>query len=458
MGVLSLALRLAWSFHDTIRLRRLGTSPVPPSFVTRLDDVARRFGIRRAVTLLESALVRTPTVLGALKPVILLPASALTGLTPPQLDAILAHELAHIRRHDYAVNLFQTLVETLLFYHPAVWWLSSRIRAERELCCDDLALTACSDRATYARALALLAEHYAAASPLSMASTGGHLLRRIRRILGREPQHRVSPMRWAAGLLAATLVLGVGFLSYTGNVAAQASGAEDAQFVDTPLPERTLTFPSDRSVGVVLVHSWGSATADSWEQLAQALGSVKVPAGKMVRLEVAKTEKDLRWLAVLAPDALQAIRIGNADVEDMALPFVGKWKSIRDVSFDGSGLGDEALASLAGSGSIESISVAGTKVADAGVKQLRGLPRIGRLNLAETSITDAAMTAIGAMTTLKEIRLPAGVTDAGLAPLAGLPQVELADLGRCSLKGDGARAFGGIRTREEPAAAAIGDG
>ena len=96
--------------------------------------------IRRPVRLLESALVDVPMVIGWLRPVILLPASALSGLTPQQLEAIIAHELAHIRRHDYLINLLQSLIETLLFYHPAVWWVSRQIRREREHCCDDLAV------------------------------------------------------------------------------------------------------------------------------------------------------------------------------------------------------------------------------------------------------------------------------------------------------------------------------
>ena len=83
-----------------------------------------------------------------------MPVSALAGLTPRQVEAILAHELAHIRRHDYVVNLLQTVVETLLFYHPAVWWLSHRIRVERENCCDDLAVSLCGDPVAYAAALA----------------------------------------------------------------------------------------------------------------------------------------------------------------------------------------------------------------------------------------------------------------------------------------------------------------
>ena len=88
----------------------------------------------------------------------LLPMSALAGLSPLQVEAILAHELAHIRRHDYLVNLLQTLLETLLFYHPAVWWLSRQIRIEREHCCDDLAVSLCGDPVVYARALADLEE------------------------------------------------------------------------------------------------------------------------------------------------------------------------------------------------------------------------------------------------------------------------------------------------------------
>ena len=95
-------------------------------------------------------------LIGWLRPVILFPASALTGLSAEQLEALLAHELAHIRRYDYLVNLLQTTVETLFFYHPAVWWVSAQVRQEREHCCDDLAVAACGDVLTYARALTAL--------------------------------------------------------------------------------------------------------------------------------------------------------------------------------------------------------------------------------------------------------------------------------------------------------------
>ena len=127
---------------------------------------------------------------GWMRPVILLPVTAVTGLPPDQLEAILAHELAHVRRYDYLVNLVQSVVETLLFYHPAAWWISGRIRAEREHCCDDWAVELCGDRLTYARALAALEEQRGAGWLLAPSARDGSLLARVRRLLG------VSPQSW----------------------------------------------------------------------------------------------------------------------------------------------------------------------------------------------------------------------------------------------------------------------
>ena len=147
-----------------------------------------------------------PTVIGWLKPVVLLPTSALAGLAPNQMEAILAHELAHVRRHDYIVNLFQTVVETLLFYHPAVWWLSRRIRAERENCCDDLAVSLCGDPVAYAAALAELEGLRSTTGDLVLAATGGSLLQRVRRLLG-VPTHAGRAPGWLAAGLALLVVI-----------------------------------------------------------------------------------------------------------------------------------------------------------------------------------------------------------------------------------------------------------
>jgi beta-lactamase regulating signal transducer with metallopeptidase domain len=148
-GVVVLSLRLMSGWLWVQRMKSHGTLPAGDAWEHLAARLSRRLHIGRRVRLLQSSMVDVPTVIGWLKPVILLPVSALSGLTPHQLEAILAHELAHIRRHDYLVNLLQTLVETLLFYHPAVWWLSRRIRAERENCCDDLAVSLSGDPYTY---------------------------------------------------------------------------------------------------------------------------------------------------------------------------------------------------------------------------------------------------------------------------------------------------------------------
>ena len=150
-----------------------------------------------------------PTVVGWLRPAILLPIAALASLSPAQVEAILAHELAHIRRHDYAVNVLQTIAETLLFYHPSVWWLSRRIRAEREHCCDDIAVALCGDAVGYAQALAELETWRTVSATMAMAATGGTLLDRVRRILQVPLTDEPRSPSWAV-TLALTLVFTAG--------------------------------------------------------------------------------------------------------------------------------------------------------------------------------------------------------------------------------------------------------
>lgn len=169
------------------RAKRFAAEEVEAEWVGRLNDLKCRLEIFRPVRLLKSALVEVPMVVGWLRPVILLPASSLTGLTPQQLETILAHELAHVRRYDYLVNIFQTLVETVLFYHPAVWWISRCVREERENCCDDLVVHLYEERIPYARALMALETLRGGAMPLAMGAGGGSLLQRIRRLLGAGP-------------------------------------------------------------------------------------------------------------------------------------------------------------------------------------------------------------------------------------------------------------------------------
>ena len=192
---------------EWVKLRRLARAarPVPGEWQERLDVLARRLGLGRAVRLLQSASVDVPAAVGWLSPVVLLPVSALSGLSTRQLEMVLAHELAHIRRHDFAVNLAQVLVETLLFYHPAVRWVSHVIRVEREHCCDDVAVAASGGAVSYARALTALEELRVLPTTNSpaMSALGGSLPERVRRLIT-APTTRCSS-RWVAGASVLTL-------------------------------------------------------------------------------------------------------------------------------------------------------------------------------------------------------------------------------------------------------------
>ena len=182
-GVLLFSLRTAGGFFLVARLRRRDSEPVTAKLLSLCCDLQQRLGIARAVRFCESLHLDAPAVLGWFRPVVFLPVTALTGLTEAQLRAVIAHELAHIRRFDAFVNVFQVAAETLLFYHPAVWWLSKHIRTERENCCDDVALSVCENPAEYARALALM-EEWRVAPSFAMAVNRGPLASRVARLLG----------------------------------------------------------------------------------------------------------------------------------------------------------------------------------------------------------------------------------------------------------------------------------
>jgi beta-lactamase regulating signal transducer with metallopeptidase domain/uncharacterized protein involved in exopolysaccharide biosynthesis len=200
LGVLFCAARLFRNCWWLRTVRFQSYEPEGTELIKLLNALRKRLRIDRPVRLLQSALVDVPTVIGWLRPVILLPFSSLVGLAPGQIEAILVHELAHIRRFDHLVNLFQCLVETLMFYHPVLWWLTNWVRDERENCCDDVVLSVCSDRLAYARALATLEEYRSPLSPLALAATDGSLLGRIRRLLGVPVEPSLSATRKFCGM------------------------------------------------------------------------------------------------------------------------------------------------------------------------------------------------------------------------------------------------------------------
>ena len=149
----------------------------------RLSSLAQRCGLKRELRLRVIDGLASPVTAGWWRPVVLVPASLLTGMDAPLLEALLAHELGHVRRHDYLVNLVQNVVEALLFYHPAVWWLSKRIRLEREQIADDFAARQLGEPRRLALALSELERMQFGAAGLAQAANGGDLVARVRRLL-----------------------------------------------------------------------------------------------------------------------------------------------------------------------------------------------------------------------------------------------------------------------------------
>lgn len=186
VGVLFFSMRLMPAWMHAFALTRHAAAS-DDGVIAVVKDLAGRIGIARPVRVLVSSLADGPGVIGWLRPVILLPPAAAMGLTPTQLEAVLAHELAHIKRHDYLINTLQVVAETLFFYQPVVWWISKQIRIERELCCDDIAVRSCGDAIGYARALTTLARRQLTPA-LTMPATGGSLKHRVQRLLGTAPR------------------------------------------------------------------------------------------------------------------------------------------------------------------------------------------------------------------------------------------------------------------------------
>ncbi len=185
IGVVFFLIRLQGSMIYLRRLKTLGTQPVPVIWQKRITELSQRLGIRRTIKIVESKLAEIPMVIGHLKPVLLLPIGMLTGLKTHEVEAILAHELAHIKRLDYLINIAQTVVESLLFFNPAVWWISQTIRKQREHCCDDIAVKCCGNQIVYASALSNLGAWSLKAPALGMGlfKNKSELLMRIKRLV-----------------------------------------------------------------------------------------------------------------------------------------------------------------------------------------------------------------------------------------------------------------------------------
>ena len=340
---LGVALLSVWNLGGWIaaqRLKVLGTLPVGAEIIAAVEKLAGRLKLTKPVRVLHSLLAETPVVIGWLRPVVLVPTSVLTGLSRAQLEAVLAHELAHIRRHDYLVNLFQVAAETLLFYHPAVWWMSRRIRLEREQCCDDVAVSVCGDRCVYVESLAAL-EEVRVVGLLAVSALGSgksQLLIRIRRLLGFRDD---SPRRSARAIVAgAMLLLTVVTVAVICGKSAQTKAATHTEPKTVEDADRwQVKLPSGVEVELVGVCGNPSAGQQWWRPDGSPLGSR--PYTRLGGSVTANNDQLAREFAVRLSGPSAPI-VGNGAVTWQFDPAVaslggGSWPVEPCVRLDGAG-------------------------------------------------------------------------------------------------------------------------
>ena len=214
VGVFLLAIRSMGGWLQLEQVRRRARNMVPEDVELGFRQICKQVHVGRSVALRVSNEVISPLAMGVWKVTVILPVSAVLGLPREELEAVMAHELGHIRRWDYLWNLLQMVLESVLFFHPAVWWLSRTVRERREVCCDEIAVRSCAGAAVYARALLLLEEQRTVQLRLAMAlnGCGGSLLGRVRKVLGEdmamESRMTSGVSVAAAGALVIALLLG----------------------------------------------------------------------------------------------------------------------------------------------------------------------------------------------------------------------------------------------------------
>ena len=210
IGIMLLSLRFLGNLVYLQRMKKYRVIPLNKNWQDKMKNLQEKLGIAKTIKLLESSLAKVPMVIGFVKPVILIPLSALSGLSAKEIECIIAHELAHIKRNDYIINILQKVVEILFFYHPAVWWISSVIKMERENCCDDIAISLTGDSVNFVKALANMEEKRLQAEHLAVAfsTSKNQLLKRVQRILNQ----RKMKSNFNEGFIASCVIF-LGFLT-----------------------------------------------------------------------------------------------------------------------------------------------------------------------------------------------------------------------------------------------------
>ncbi len=492
IGVLILSVRLLFGLIGVWRWRRK-LEPLTQGLTERVAWLSERLGMAGFSRVFVSRRAVEVVAIGYMRPMVLLPAAVVTQMPPEMLEAVIAHELAHIRRFDLWVNLAQRVVEILLFYHPVVWWLSNRVRSERELCCDELAVSATGERLTYARALESAGRIRLAmgrpALALGFRNGSRSTLSRVRHILGLAPMPPDSRL-WLAGavtvVLLAILAMPTALVLTARGQAQPAAQKADKSTQSTPanaagterparrryagqmfnskmalsvwvvrevgdVPRSIGQMPSASPIWIPACCSWlvqPTVPVEDWDLLITEMSRSGIPG---LKLEPA-TDSDLRHIAGLG--GLQFLDLSGTSVTDAGLAQLEGLTKLEWLDLTGTPVTDAGLAHLKGLTGLQELNLHRTRItgpglahlkdmtrlrnlrldttdlADAGLEHLKGLKGLEQLKLGYTLITDAGMAHLKGLTGLRELYLPyTRITDAGLAHLKGLTGLKMLSLG-----------------------------
>lgn len=317
VGVALMGLRMLGELVYLHRLRTVNTQRISSGWTEKLNHLKWQMGIVQPIEIRESLRVSSPMLVGWMKPVILLPIGMLSGLSPQQVECILAHELAHVRRMDYLVNLIQSAIEVLLFFNPAVWWISAQIREEREHCCDELAVDITGDRLTLVKTLAQLEEWRIQGGQLGLAFNGRPqgMLGRVQRLLGGETSVRII----GKGLWSLLFFcMATGLLAFRDH--AEVSDP-NRDWENVGIENEELTLPAMGSENIALADLPGDPeperTAIAAERNA-AINAEKANAAS-ARVAIAERRAEMRQLETLAGQKLAWVRSMRDTVPDEKL-------------------------------------------------------------------------------------------------------------------------------------------
>jgi beta-lactamase regulating signal transducer with metallopeptidase domain len=462
-GVVLLAVRPLWGLVVVRRLMTRGLTPLSKELRQLAGRTMARLRVIQMVQFAESALVEVPTLVGYFRPMVLLPASAITGLSTDELEMVIAHELAHVRRHDYLVNLLQTVIEALLFYHPGMWWVSGQVRRERENCCDDVAVAMCGDRSTYIRALYTMETRRAAAAP-ALAASGGSLVDRVRRLVFGPQSTSIfeRTSAWLAGLIVLGGVMLLLSLTQTRaeespiaaiqpappKIAASDSDpllAERLQLIESlraqggrveirhdgnPGSNRPADVPGDQVLEVQL----HDAAAND-----QTLHKLKLfPQLRVLTLFGTTSVTDKGLAAIAELPALENFQVQSERITDDGLRALETAHNLQFLSLQGKGIIDEGLAHVSQLQDLQFISLLHTSVTGSGLKYLADLPKLDDLRIVGDRVEDEQLVQLNDWP-LRFLSVGTRTTDTGLKTISQLPKLEGLWVYSTRVTGDGVR-------------------